>query len=108
MGSKGVNEGHANSRLRPRIKTLKPRREKLRRFIGLFTLWLIIIMLGKKFFQSSMRSTNSKSIAKYSFVEVKSTLKKRKRKECMDDILWNILFEKDEEEKVLCMLNFNK
>lgn len=33
--------------------------------------------------------------------------KKKKRKECMDDILWNILFEKDEEEEVLCMLNFN-
>lgn len=99
MGSKGVNEGHANSRLRPRIKTLKPRREKLRRFIGLFTLWLIIIMLGKKFFQSSMRSTNSKSIAKYSFVEVKSTLKKRKKEKNVWTIFYGISFSKKMKKK---------
>lgn len=72
MGSKGVNEGHANSRLRPRIKTLKARREKLRRFIGLFAAWLIITMPEKNVPIIDATTNELELFVKCSFV--KSTL----------------------------------
>lgn len=68
MGSNGVNEGHANSRLRPRIKTLKARRE-------------IIAMAEKKNFPIIDARTNSNYLWNRSFVE-KSTLWKKKGNMC--------------------------
>lgn len=107
MGSKGVNEGHANSRLRPRIKTLKARREKLRRFIGLFAAWLIITMPEKNVPIIDATTNELELFVKCSFV--KSTLC-RQRKKCMDNFLRNILFEKDCKRtgnKKFCVQNFD-
>lgn len=74
MGSNGVNEGHANSRLRLRIKTLKARRE-------------IIAMAEKKNFPIIDARTNSNLFMK-SFFRWEIELWKKKEKMCDSKNEW--------------------